>query len=67
MLLAVPRRPEPKRCSTGVTIYGGANNLGTVWKITPSGTETVLWSFWNGTDGALPVGLSLDEGEISTA
>jgi uncharacterized repeat protein (TIGR03803 family) len=45
----------------GTTLLGGAYNLGTVWKVTPSGTETVLWSFGNGADGAQPVGLSIDK------
>src|SRR5215469_16961131 len=44
----------------GTTLYGGAYNLGTVWKLTPAGTETVLWSFGNGSDGANPVGLAMD-------
>ncbi|HLY05336.1 MAG TPA: choice-of-anchor tandem repeat GloVer-containing protein, partial [Rhizomicrobium sp.] len=44
----------------GTTISGGAYNLGTVWKLTPSGTETVLWSFGNGTDGSVPVGVVPD-------
>ena len=39
----------------GTTISGGANNQGTVFKITPSGTETVLYSFaGGGSDGAHP-------------
>jgi uncharacterized repeat protein (TIGR03803 family) len=38
----------------GTTAYGGTNgNYGTVFKITPSGTLTTLYSF-NGTDGAAP-------------
>jgi uncharacterized repeat protein (TIGR03803 family) len=41
----------------GATYMGGALNLGTVWKLTPSGTETVLWSFGNGIDGSGAVGL----------
>lgn len=45
----------------GATLYGGTSNLGTVWKITPSGTETILWSFGSGADGALPIGLSIDQ------
>ncbi len=41
----------------GVTNIGGANNLGTVFKITTSGTETVLYSFAGGIgDGANPEG-----------
>ncbi len=37
----------------GVTYYGGTNNDGTVFQLTPSGTETVLYSF-SGTDGENP-------------
>lgn len=41
----------------GMTSYGGASNAGTVFKITPSGTETVLYSFLGGTlDGSTPSG-----------
>ena len=41
----------------GTTEYGGAYDFGTVFELTPSGTETVLHSFdVNGTDGAYPVG-----------
>jgi len=37
----------------GTTSYGGANNDGAVFAITPTGTETVLHSF-NGSDGRSP-------------
>jgi uncharacterized repeat protein (TIGR03803 family) len=37
----------------GTTFMGGANTVGTVFKITPSGTLTTLFSFDN-TDGANP-------------
>jgi uncharacterized repeat protein (TIGR03803 family) len=37
----------------GTTGYGGANNCGTVFSITPGGTLTTLHSF-DGTDGANP-------------
>ena len=43
----------------GTTYSGGANNEGTVFKITPSGTLVWVYSFCsqpNCTDGALPVG-----------
>jgi uncharacterized repeat protein (TIGR03803 family) len=33
---------------------GGANAFGTVFRLTPSGTMTRLWSFANGSDGAFP-------------
>jgi uncharacterized repeat protein (TIGR03803 family) len=38
----------------GTTISGGASSAGTVFKVTPSGTETVLYSFKGGTDGCNP-------------
>jgi uncharacterized repeat protein (TIGR03803 family) len=41
----------------GTTLYGGAANYGTVFKVTPSGKETVLYSFCkhsNCADGADP-------------
>ncbi len=42
----------------GTTAAGGANNQGTVFKITPAGAETVLYSFGSGSDGQDPeVGL----------
>ncbi len=50
----------------GTTQDGGAYNncngypgCGVVWQLTPSGggwTESVLWSFGNGTDGIIPLG-----------
>ncbi|MFZ0311774.1 MAG: choice-of-anchor tandem repeat GloVer-containing protein [Candidatus Korobacteraceae bacterium] len=42
----------------GTTSQGGANNLGTVFKITPTGTLTMLHSF-NTTDGASPISVLL--------
>jgi uncharacterized repeat protein (TIGR03803 family) len=42
----------------GTTAKGGANNVGTVFKITPSGVLTTLHSF-NSTDGADPEGALL--------
>jgi uncharacterized repeat protein (TIGR03803 family) len=38
----------------GTTQYGGAFNRGTVFKLDQSGSETVLYSFTGGTDGAYP-------------
>jgi uncharacterized repeat protein (TIGR03803 family) len=38
----------------GTTWAGGANGVGTVFKITTGGTLTTLHSFGNGTDGAYP-------------
>lgn len=39
----------------GTTSRGGAANAGTVFKLAPDGTETVLYAFMGGSDGALPV------------
>ena len=39
----------------GTTTLGGANGAGTIFRITPAGVETVLWSFANSTsDGSYP-------------
>ncbi|HEY1710331.1 MAG TPA: choice-of-anchor tandem repeat GloVer-containing protein [Rhizomicrobium sp.] len=40
----------------GTTIFGGANQLGTIYKMTPDGTETLLYSFTGGPDGSYPIG-----------
>src|SRR5262249_47251836 len=48
----------------GTTAFGGANNLGTVFELSPSGggwTERVLYSFQGSSDGSSPTsGLLLD-------
>jgi uncharacterized repeat protein (TIGR03803 family) len=36
----------------GVTTLGGYDNAGTIYRITPTGQYTVLYSFTNGSDGA---------------
>lgn len=38
----------------GTTTYGGAFGNGTVFEVTPSGTETVLYNFTGGSDGDRP-------------
>lgn len=40
----------------GTTSSGGQYGWGTVFRVTPAGAETVLWSFGNGTDGVDPEG-----------
>lgn len=41
----------------GTTYYGGATNMGTVFSVTTTGTQTILYSFKGGTtDGANPTG-----------
>lgn len=45
----------------GLTTLGGTANQGAVYKLTPSGKETVLYNFQGGSDGYTPVGaLTLD-------
>ncbi len=38
----------------GTTVDGGTSNAGTVFSITTTGTEKVLYSFAGGSDGAIP-------------
>ena len=38
----------------GTTEWGGTSGQGTVFKVTPSGTETVLYNFTGGADGGGP-------------
>jgi uncharacterized repeat protein (TIGR03803 family) len=46
----------------GTTNGGGTYGVGTVFELTPDGTESVLWSFGNGTDGQRPhAGLIMDK------
>jgi len=45
----------------GITGSGGANNRGTVFKISAASTESILYSFAGGaSDGSGPVGLMMD-------
>jgi uncharacterized repeat protein (TIGR03803 family) len=43
----------------GTTANGGQYGYGTVFKITPAGTESVLWSFGSGSDARYPNGYLL--------
>jgi uncharacterized repeat protein (TIGR03803 family) len=46
----------------GTTSAGGTDNAGTVFKVAPDGTETVLYSFTGGSDGGAPAaGLIADK------
>jgi uncharacterized repeat protein (TIGR03803 family) len=50
----------------GTTATGGSENCsgsgcGTVFKITPDGAESILYTFQGGSDGAEPIGLVMDE------
>jgi uncharacterized repeat protein (TIGR03803 family) len=40
----------------GITMYGGAFGAGTVFEVTASGTEKILYSFTGGADGGYPWG-----------
>lgn len=47
----------------GTTYVGGTFSSGTVFRISPKGTEAVLYSFGGGADGANPIaGLAMDKG-----
>lgn len=39
----------------GTTQSGGSHGVGSVFKITPTGTLTTLWNFANGTDESVPL------------
>jgi uncharacterized repeat protein (TIGR03803 family) len=46
----------------GTTLSGGISSFGTVFKVSPKGAETILYSFAGGTDGANPIGgLTMDK------
>ena len=44
----------------GTTDFGGADNFGTIFELTPRGKETVLHSFTGGRDGGVPAGIVVD-------
>jgi uncharacterized repeat protein (TIGR03803 family) len=44
-------------------VGGGPNNAGTVFKVAPDGTETVLYSFKGGSDGSNPFGDLIKDSE----
>ncbi len=49
----------------GTTAEGGANGYGTVFKLSTSGEEAIIYSFQSGADGAYPEGLLSDaEGNL---
>jgi uncharacterized repeat protein (TIGR03803 family) len=50
----------------GTTYYAGANDVGTVYKLTRNGdswTESVLYSFKGGTDGDSPISTLVSDGQ----
>jgi uncharacterized repeat protein (TIGR03803 family) len=50
----------------GTTPQGGASNLGTLFKLAPDGTFTLLHTFKGGRDGAAPTGAALTLGARGT-
>jgi uncharacterized repeat protein (TIGR03803 family) len=44
----------------GTTFGGGANGAGVIFKLTKSGTESVLYAFTGGSDGDEPMGIIAD-------
>jgi len=47
---------DPSGNMYGTTFSGGANNLGSVFVLSPNGTESVIYSFAGGADGSHPIG-----------
>jgi uncharacterized repeat protein (TIGR03803 family) len=47
---------DPSGNLYGATTRGGTGNAGTVFEVSPNGTETVLYTFTNSHDGAYPRG-----------
>ncbi len=46
----------------GTTSEGGASGVGVVFKVDPSGNETVLYTFTGGADGSVPwAGVIMDK------
>jgi uncharacterized repeat protein (TIGR03803 family) len=40
----------------GTTQFGGSSNRGLVFKLDPTGTQTILYTFTGGADGGIPIG-----------
>lgn len=47
---------DPSGEMFGTTEFGGAYGYGTIFELRPSGAETVVYSFQDGTDGGIPSG-----------
>jgi uncharacterized repeat protein (TIGR03803 family) len=50
----------------GTTTEGGSSNNGTVFRVSPTGSEEVIWNFGSGTDGRRPFGplLQASDGQL---
>lgn len=42
--------------SYGTTQFGGSSNRGVIFELSPTGQETILYSFTGSTDGGIPIG-----------
>jgi uncharacterized repeat protein (TIGR03803 family) len=47
----------------GTTQFGGSSNRGIIFKLSPTGQETVLYVFTGSTDGGIPIGRLIRDGE----
>ncbi|MGA3088242.1 MAG: choice-of-anchor tandem repeat GloVer-containing protein [Terriglobales bacterium] len=47
----------------GTTVGGGTSGFGTIFKVSPTGTETVLYSFTGGADGASPSSALIEDAQ----
>jgi len=54
---------DPAGYVYGTTYHGGNFGFGTVFKIDPSGAETVLYSFTGGADGGGPQAALVSDGD----
>ena len=46
----------------GTTQFGGSSNRGIVFKLSPTGQQTILYSFTGSTDGGIPIGRLIRDG-----
>ncbi len=47
----------------GTTQFGGSFNRGVIFKLSPSGRETILYTFTGSTDGGIPIGRLIGDGK----
>ena len=46
----------------GTTQFGGHSNRGVIFKLSPTGQQTILYSFTGSTDGGIPIGRLIGDG-----
>lgn len=47
----------------GTTQFGGPSNRGVIFKLSPAGQQTILYTFTGSTDGGIPIGRLIGDGE----